>query len=485
MHGQLAAIMTLLLGSVSFSQVDNATLRQEAADSLRKATAYFRRNISTEGGYLWRYSEDLKRREGEDKADEATVWLEPPGTPAVGMALLQAYWDTGDRHYLDAALAAGNCLVRGQLRSGGWDNSITFDPSRRRKYTYRVDEPIAARSPRNTTTLDDDKTQSATRLLIHLDATLSFANESIHESVLYALQALLDAQYPNGAWPQRFSGPPDPNAFPILQASFPESWPREFPKTKYAGYYTFNDNVIGDVVDVMLLAFSVYRDERYLQAVERAGDFILSAQMPDPQPAWAQQYDLAMQPAWARKFEPPAVTGGESQGVIRTLLRIYRETGQRRYLDAVPAALAYLRQSQLADGRLARFYELRTNRPLYFTIDYVLTYSDADMPTHYAFKTGNRLDTLEGAYRQALALPAPELGAKPYRPLISRPHASTGLMAQVREVIEALDNQGRWLEKGRLRDRGDNEPAERIIDCRTFITNCRVLSRYLATEPSP
>ena len=42
-----------------------------------------------------------------------------------------------------------------------------------------------------------------------------------------------------------------------------------------------------------------------------------------------------MHPAWARKFEPPSVTGGESQGIIRTLLRIYRETGERRYLDAV------------------------------------------------------------------------------------------------------------------------------------------------------
>ena len=37
---------------------------------------------------------------------------------------------------------------------------------------------------------------------------------------------------------------------------------------------------------------------------ERAGDFILAAQMPEPQPAWAQQYDAAMHPAWARKFEP-------------------------------------------------------------------------------------------------------------------------------------------------------------------------------------
>src|SRR3954470_19083766 len=81
-------------------------------------------------------------------------------------------------------------------------------------------------------------------------------------------------------------------------------------------------------------------------------------------PAWAQQYDADMHPAWARRFEPPAVTGGESHGAMRILLRVYRETGDARYLEPIPRALAYLRRSRLPDGRLARFYELETNRPL-------------------------------------------------------------------------------------------------------------------------
>jgi len=49
----------------------------------------------------------------------------------------------------------------------------------------------------------------------------------------------------------------DPNTCPVLPASYPDSWPREFPGAKYAGFYTFNDNVMGDVVDVMALAFQV------------------------------------------------------------------------------------------------------------------------------------------------------------------------------------------------------------------------------------
>ena len=476
---RLVAMMSLLLTFAHPSQANDSSLRQEAATALRKAVAYFREHVSTEGGYLWRYSDDLKRREGEGVANDKTVWLQPPGTPAVGMALLQAYWDTGDRYYLDGAVATGNCLVRGQLRSGGWDNSITFDPSQRRKYAYRVDEPTPERSQRNISTLDDDKTQSAVRLLMHLDATLGFKNETVHESALYALDALLDVQYPNGAWPQRFSGPPDPNDCPVRQASFPDSWSREFPGVKYSGFYTFNDNAIGDVVEVMTLAFQIYRDQRYRRAVERAGDFILRAQMPDPQPAWAQQYDRQMHPAWARKFEPPSITGGESQRVIETLLHIYRETGMRAYLDPVPRAIEYLRRSELPDGRLARFYEFKTNRPLYFTKDYVLTYSDRDMPTHYAFKTGNRLDSLEKAYKRILALPASELGPKPYKPAKASARPSR---SQVKRVIDDLDERGRWVEKGALRYHEERDSTERIIDCRTFITNCRILSRYLAAE---
>ena len=43
-------------------------LREEAAAGLRRAVGYFRTSVAVEGGYLWRYSDDLARREGEGKA---------------------------------------------------------------------------------------------------------------------------------------------------------------------------------------------------------------------------------------------------------------------------------------------------------------------------------------------------------------------------------------------------------------------------------
>ena len=67
------------------------TPQTKQATALKKAVTFFREKVSAEGGYLWRYSEDLSLREGEEKATATQAWLQPPGTPAVGEAFLAAY----------------------------------------------------------------------------------------------------------------------------------------------------------------------------------------------------------------------------------------------------------------------------------------------------------------------------------------------------------------------------------------------------------
>ena len=165
-----------------------------------------------------------------------------------------------------------------------------------------------------------------------------------------------------------------------------------------------NDRITQNTIATLLMAYRVYGDKKYLAAATQGGKFLILAQLPDPQPAWAQQYDRNMQPVWDRKFEPPAVTGLESQDAIDTLLSLYRETGNRDYLTPVPKALAYLKTCVRPDGKLARFYELQTNKPLYFTKDYTLTYDADDVPTHYGFSFAPRLDAIDAEYKRLLAL---------------------------------------------------------------------------------
>ena len=467
------ALAVFALLPLPIQAADN--LRPQAEQALHKAVEFFRTKVAVEGGYVWRYSEDLAKREGEGKAGPLQVWIQPPGTPAVGQAYLLAYRATKDSYYLEAARDTGMCLVRGQLRSGGWDYSIRFDAKDREKFAYRVDEPVAAKKPPfNTTTLDDNNTQSALCFLMDLDKALEFKDSKIHDAVSYALKSLLAAQYPNGAWPQRFNEAPDAAKYPVKKAEYPSGWPREWPHEDYRSYYTFNDDTMADMVATMFRAAEVYGDAAYRAAAEKAGDFVLLAQMPEPQPAWAQQYNAQMQPAWARKFEPPAVTGGESHGAMRILMRLYQETGNKKYLEPIPRALDYLKRSTLADGRLARFYELTTNRPLYFTKTYQLTYDDSDMPTHYSFKVPSRLESIQREYQQLRATDPKDL-----RKSDPQPRPGRIKPGKVSQAIAAMDDRGAWVENGRLRYHGDDDPTRRVIDCRTFHVNVKLLSDYL------
>ncbi len=361
---------------------------------MARAAAFFRDEVAVQGSYGWRYSADLAYRRGEDLMTPSQGWVQPPGTPAIGLALLQAHAATGDRAFLEGAAEAARALAKTQLESGGWHAMIEFDPEQRKAWCYRVNpedrRDRAARSQNklcDATSVDDNISQSALELLMRVDVALQGDDPLVREAVVYGLGKFIEAQYPNGAWPVRFDRrAPTTGASSATRARYPETWSRTAVKVEDPLFYATNDNLIGDLVRVFLLAHRLYGREEYLATAIRAGEFLLAAQMPEPQPGWAQQYNRAMEPMWGRKFEPPAVASWETRRAIDALLNLYLDTGEDRYLDAAGRAAAWLEASQLPDGKWARYYELRTNRPLYMTSDYALTYDDGDTPRHYSFK---------------------------------------------------------------------------------------------------
>jgi hypothetical protein len=94
-------------------------------------------HIADHGGYGWISSVDGTFREGEGVCGPGTIWVQPPGTPAVGMAFLDAHDATGDDIHLKAATDCAMALVKGQLGSGGWNYRIEFDPAKRKEFMYR------------------------------------------------------------------------------------------------------------------------------------------------------------------------------------------------------------------------------------------------------------------------------------------------------------------------------------------------------------
>lgn len=465
---------------------------EEASQAMRKAASFFHNQVASQGGYVWRYSSDLVHRQGEGVASPNTIWVQPPGTPAVGDAFLEAYRVTKDQAYLKAAQVTGQALVSGQLRSGGWYYRVEFDPAQRREFLYRTDVGDADRTrddgiggwdvwrerkfKGNQTVLDDETTSGALAFLMRLDRDLEMRDEKVHDAAQYALASVTAAQYPIGAWSHNYdrfpNQTPSSEHYPVLAASYPEEWSRTWDK-KFEGCYEINDQITADMIRTLLLAHDVYQEPKYLEAAKRGGSFLILAQLPDPQPAWAQQYNRHMHPVWERPFEPPAITGFESQDVLRVLLTLYAATGDSLFLQPVPKALEYLRACVLPDGNLARFYELKTNKPLYFTQDYKLTYDGSNVPDHYGFKFPSELDEIERDYRRLLGeeINSGESSTSPTPELIE----------QTRSIIDSQDQRGAWTQPGWVRNAEGRKvvPDDGVIESATFVANMKTLARFI------
>ena len=194
---------------------------------------------------------------------------------------------------------------------------------------------------------------------------------------------LIAAQYPNGGWPQ---------FYPLRE-----------------GYYsriTFNDDAIVRVA--RLLRDAAEGEEQFAfvdpqrraiaaAAVARTTDLILRTQIVQNgrRTAWAAQYDEhTLAPAPARAFEPASLSGSESVGIVRFLMSIDHPSPE--VIAAIEGAVQWFQDVRINGMRLeeftdaqgqpdkrlvpdpaaeplwARFYDLRTNRPIFTSRDAVI-----------------------------------------------------------------------------------------------------------------
>ena len=437
----IPVILVLLIAGVQAT----TELQLEAFSALESATRYFRTVLSCRGGYLGEYSEDLSVWIGEGTESPQRIWIQPPGTPRIGLTFLRAYEATGDERYLEAATAVADALIWGQLETGGWDYVVDFLGEDRWRYRH---EGAVDQEGSDTCVFDDNVSQEAIRLLMAVDGVLG--RDPYHDAVLYALEFMMESQFENGAWPQKYP----------LTGSYPDY---------YQEYYTFNDRVINDCISVMMEAYQRYGDERYLRSAEMGGSFIIISQIEEPQGGWAQQYLWNLTPAWARAFEPPAVCSAVTGRNIITLLDLYLYTGNETYLTPIPSAIDWLNRSTIGEELWARFYELGTNRPIY---------GDRDGQIHYELseisEERRRGYSWNGSYgRSAMNMYGTVMarGREGYiadrdrnltpAEMLSR---ASGLETRVRNAIDTLDAEGRWVDNGWIYSKTFNRQAGYLID---------------------
>jgi len=351
-------VWPLLVAAMSWSALASPAQpsRDEALAAMKKATVFMSEKVALGGGHVWLVSEDLRRRWGEIPARPSQIWLQG-GTERVGEVLLDAFEATRDDDYLKAARKAADALVFGQHPLGGWHYFIDFEPAgiaewyetQASRFRYGYEE---YRHYYGNATFDDRVTPDVARFLLRFYRVTREA--AYREPVMKALDFVLKAQYPNGAWPQRF---------PLRDEYAHDGLP------DYTSFYTLNDGATLAIFELLLDAYDTFGDQRYFESARRGADALIAMQGPDNQAAWAEQHGPDLRPIAARTHEPAGYVVRESRMGIVMLEMTYLLTGDARYLAPVPRCLAWFERvnRELAAEKYPppRYWEPGTNRPLY------------------------------------------------------------------------------------------------------------------------
>ncbi|MES2379349.1 MAG: pectate lyase [Bacteroidota bacterium] len=277
-----------------------------------------------------------------------------------------------------------------QRASGGWHKQF-----RGKAFTYDTvfsaadKAQIAAEVKEGAATIDNEATTKEIRYLIN--SYQSVANPRYLAAAEKGIRYLLKAQYANGGFPQYF---PDHGA--------------------YRNQITYNDGA-------MINSLNILRDvtlgrngfgavnhsliDSCANAVIKGIDCILKTQIiaNGKLTAWCQQYDQhTLQPAKARAYELPSISGSESVGIVYFLMAQQNPSPQIK--AAVKAAVQWLSDVKITGYKVAtapapgtpkgtdriivpdassviwaRFYEIGTNRPFFCNRDGVKVYTLAQV----------------------------------------------------------------------------------------------------------
>ena len=275
--------------------------------------------------------EYLARSQAQMQADRDALAAElPPGaTPppppqAVGGTQGQMPLDRPDDWYATAeARSVADAIVSFQTPAGGWSKNQDRRIARLPGQRFSNDAETMEQNPANfdapadrfwtfVGTLDNGATTTEMRFLARVAAQAPGPEgEAWRASILKGVHYLLNAQYPNGGWPQ--------------------IWPLE------GGFHdsvTFNDNAVAEAALVLRdvvegqAGFDFVPAELEVRAAEatgRAVEVILAAQVRDGDRllGWPQQVEpLRLVPTSARNYEPRSIASGETTDILIFLMRV-------------------------------------------------------------------------------------------------------------------------------------------------------------------
>jgi hypothetical protein len=206
-------------------------------------------------------------------------------------------------------------------------------------------------------------------------------------------------------------------------------------------------------------------------------NFYIITQQGNPQGGWAQQYNLNLEPAHARTYEPPALLPSRTYTNAMLLIKFYEYTGDRKFIARIPDAIQWLEDTRLPQNRTENgkyshptFVEVGTNKPIYPHREgtgvsdghYWWDYNDENLLAHYGGKGNINIDQLKQEYERVSVLSPEEVTKNSplkvekfqgegtpqrYYDLSNNTTAKVPDNSEIKAIINDLDIQNRWLVK--------------------------------------
>ncbi len=263
-----------------------------------------------------------------------------------------------------------DAILSYQTPSGGWSKAVDYTAGPRPRGTHWTTQSGAGWHYCGT--LDNHSTTAQIAFLAQVHAATGRAD--CRAGAERGLKWLLQAQFPNGGWPQVYP----------LEPGYHEA-------------ITLNDDAMLHALEILLMVsqgeapFAFLDDdwrEKAKAAYEKGLACLIACQVKTSQgkrAVWCAQHDpLTLAPVAARLKEPPSLSGAESANVLRFLMRKGPVTDVMR--GAIEDGVAWLeahkipglRKVKSAEGRTdyvpdavstevywARFYDLTTEQPMF------------------------------------------------------------------------------------------------------------------------
>ena len=267
-----------------------------------------------------------------------------------------------------------------QNADGGWPKNIKWEQFKTSKDAISYLKEFSAKS-----TIDNNATYTEIRVLSR--SYTETKNSTYRDAALLGLKFILRNQHNSGGW-----------------------------RGSDVDAITFNDNAMIGVMELLREIKQKKSDFNWIDekirkkcqnSLDKALRLVLDCQIVvnGKKTAWCQQHHhLTLKPIKARTYELPSISGAESVGIIRYLMKI--EEPSNEIIESIESAILWFRQSAIKDLRIekfeiepvqyknkiikhdirtitdinakpiwARFYEIKTNLPFFCNRDGIKVYS--------------------------------------------------------------------------------------------------------------